>query len=860
MGYITKDIIKKEDIIEPAKVSLGSNPNFFEINVTKKEAGGDNGDGDETELSNIITKITRLDLGINADYDFDDGNTYLINATPFYIEDLVSGERHYFKGRPDEDFYEDLGRMDIIDADNYNGYSVYPMTNMFDSNENMIYAAMSMQLCMVSHPFFVNNNYRVWVDEDTDPKTVQIRGNADSTPFKIVYEHEMHPSVFKTETITEGEAALSNSYVELSFLRDIFDFVYMEIGGKGTVANSSAFSILDLSTGERHYFKGKPCESYINMLEHMGIEDGNVYDGFNLFETGYNEDNLEITTINLVYCLANHPFFTRNGYNVSMIGDFTNKLRIRGYANSPAFEIELLNASFSPVYAVQKVRGEAPSPSPSVEAKGFTFEVIDPAIDESKSKITLKRETDETSIELKGTKTRDKVNSTTFFLDEDKSISAENIRTCMMQHSSLSSNFNISVPPVEKGNRLSNGSVIHITAKGIGKAYNLTVEVADPTFVKKEGQINQQEQTDTLLGESDLCEVQLDIYKNTGIPLGKEGLPSGGLLAASLTKAYYGRPLWFDVNALWSNSKIYSNQFLTAAGWCDAGTVQDFRFVAKRFDGCNTETFFRSDVFYTLTGFCRNLNKNNLDSYIYSTTENNVVKPLSNCTEFSHIKGQKQYFNFVLSHNPGNVSAELGLQYTLYTQSGRKLATQVLHNIPAEELHVVNTISLSIDALSEAYPATGIVKVQLWCNGHVVSQAQTYKVLPPHLHKVNDFAFLNALGGWSSFNFGGDHQTDFKTDGESIFKTQTPDYTISSEIESVFNKDVTEEFTAYTSPITASVADWLKEMSASPAVYELSTGRYVLIDDLNVKHSTKDDLFTLQMKYHYSDSYNARIK
>jgi hypothetical protein len=170
---------------------------------------------------------------------------------------------------------------------------------------------------------------------------------------------------------------------------------------------------------------------------------------------------------------------------------------------------------------------------------------------------------------------------------------------------------------------------------------------------------------------------------------------------------------------------------------------------------------------------------------------------------------------------------------------------------------LVNTICLDVDtAVLDRYATAGIVCVCLCRNGLPAGEALTLRILPDCLYRVNDFAYLNSLGGWSSFNFGGTEQTDFKADAVTIHRTPTPGCTVSSRIESVFGKGVSEQFTVQTAPLTRQTADRLKEISASVAVYELSTLRYVIVEELTVKHNSKDDLFALQMKYRYSDAYN----
>lgn len=351
-------------------------------------------------------------------------------------------------------------------------------------------------------------------------------------------------------------------------------------------------------------------------------------------------------------------------------------------------------------------------------------------------------------------------------------------------------------------------------------------------------------------------EIQLDIYKNTNLFPGQEDTNATGTYLTTLSKAYFNPPLWFDINNI--AQKIYSDSFLNAVGWCDAGTAADYRFVAKHSDGINTQAFYLSDALYMLTGNLPALEKNDLSPYVYDTVKNNTVKPLTRQPRLTYLTGQTQYFNFILSdplHTSPDSSHDfqLGIQYKLYTQSGVYIGKETVYQCDHRKLHVVNTIRLNIDQLIARYNNVGRVEAYLSRNGTAVSTPLVFDILPSCLYKLNDFAFLNSLGGWSAFNFGGTEQTDFKTETTTIFKTQTPDHRIHSQIESVYKKEAKEQFIAQTLPLQSQAAQWLKELSSSIAVYELSTKRYIIVEELNIKHSTKNDLFTLQMKYHYSD-------
>ncbi|MDR1715836.1 MAG: hypothetical protein LBS20_08315 [Prevotella sp.] len=471
-----------------------------------------------------------------------------------------------------------------------------------------------------------------------------------------------------------------------------------------------------------------------------------------------------------------------------------------------------------------------------------------------------------TTHKFTGTDDKNKVNNTTFHINrESAAITTENIRKCLFSDSFFKGNFHISIPPIVNENGIINGTTINIAAKGSGRAYTLkSFKPENSKFISINGNYTQSYYTDSILRDDENCEIQLDIYKDIDILPGIKDHSRMGTYATTLSKSYFGEPLWFDMNTAWANTNIYSDKFLEGNGWYNTGTITDFRFVAKRFNGVDTETFYYSNVLFALTGYDRNLEKNNLSEYVYDLSRNNEIEPLTRQPVLTHIRGQKQYFNFILSDSApesNDTQCRLGILYKVYTQAGSYLGYEISDVQNKDKYNAINTACLDIDkVVSDKYTKAGIVKVYLCRDGKTVSKPITFRILPGCLYNVNDFAFLNSLGGWSSFNFGGTEQTDFKSETTTIHRTQTPGYTTSSRIESVFNKDVTEQFTVQTLPVSREVTEWLKQISSSIAVYELSTKRYIVVDELNVKHNSKDDLFTLQMKYHYSDSYNARIK
>lgn len=470
--------------------------------------------------------------------------------------------------------------------------------------------------------------------------------------------------------------------------------------------------------------------------------------------------------------------------------------------------------------------------------------------------------------EIKGTKDINRVNSRTYFIHpESASITASNIKNCLMQNSFLANNFDINLTfTLDKDDpkKAELNTSIKLQSLGTGEKYGLHFkkeETDNNLLVELSPRSLTSTNKDSIDQGSGRVSIELEVYTDTETMLGEKKFPeqSLGTYMATLSKSYHGQPLWFNLNTLLANKSSFSNEFLTATTWCDAGTSTDYRLVARKFDGANREPFYLSDVLYCITGYGRNLEPTALDQYVYNTDTKLIIKPLTNQPTLYHVKGQTQYFNFILSDANRKANHQIGVTYRLYTQSKRFVAeAKTIHQ--GKKMAVVNTLKLDIDNYLDQHPNIGYVEVYLNVGGVSQSTALAFRILPSSLYSVRDFAFLNALGGWSSFNFGGENKSDFKTNTSTIFKTQTPRHTISSQLEAVYNKEVNEQFTVKTMPIPLNMAEWLKEMSSSIAVYELATQRYVVVDELQIKSNSKEELYEVEMKYRYTDTYNGLVK
>ena len=214
----------------------------------------------------------------------------------------------------------------------------------------------------------------------------------------------------------------------------------------------------------------------------------------------------------------------------------------------------------------------------------------------------------------------------------------------------------------------------------------------------------------------------------------------------------------------------------------------------------------------------------------------------------------------------------IGLHYKLYTQSGALIRTHTERGQPESSFSKVNTALLQLDQFLPMYNGKTVGRIDVTlCRWHkskslgidepevIISMPLSFRILPEVFNEVNDFVFLNQLGGWDTMNFGGGFSSEFKSASTTIYKTLQPDFTLQSEIESVAMKSVQEQKIVQTSPITKENVEWLRQMSASPTVYELSTKRYILIDDMSLKYNSTDELYQVEMKYHYTDTFNTKI-
>lgn len=694
------------------------------------------------------------------------------------------------------------------------------------------------------------------------------------------------------------------NFVEFSKIDELIEettddrIFYLQIIGNGFDDNENAilqdaiFTIEENITNDIRIFIGTH-----DKYENEPIEENPIY----LFDVTDNRKDLIAKRV--TECLKKVDFLA-SAYNIEQVKNVNGtedesgtiiRFKLKPNARTLGFSFEMKPENTFIAHSENPFEQEIDPQNKIVLEIGARIYSDNEEIIKKQSTITL-TDGDNNQYTFHGTKDRSKVSYEVFYIEEKETnrevIIAENIKNCLQKNSFINSNFQVELNYMKDIIQ----PIINLTPLNKNNPTFLKTNTIAPYFNTKKGKDEIEiTNSDSISPNAKDTSIEIEVYNtNNDSFLGENNYRenSMGTYMTTLRKAYHGQPLWFDLNTLISNKNTFSNNFLEGKTWYDAGTAVNYRFVARRWDGVNRDPIYLSDVLHSITGYGRNLDENDLEKYIYNAqVQNTGMSPLTHKTKLTHIEGQSQYFNFILqdADRTKREEKDFSLIYRLYTQSGKLIEDGVPDGkykrqaIAKSDLNIVNTIKLEIDEqineykkmLGDMAKEIGYVKVSLchtvWdeeiedektvrIKRNIESQSLEFKILPKCLHKINDFAFLNALGGWSSFNFGGEERTDFRASGNNIFKTQTPHYKSSNEIESVQNQDIKEVFSAKTSPIDSATVEWLKEMSASVAVYELSTNRYIIVDEMNIQPNTKNELFTVEMKYRYSDSFNGRIK
>lgn len=440
-----------------------------------------------------------------------------------------------------------------------------------------------------------------------------------------------------------------------------------------------------------------------------------------------------------------------------------------------------------------------------------------------------------------------------YYLGNNASETAENLKEALLSDLWVATNFDVSVPSTWDGATLTAGREVHIRGKGSGVDFTFTL---DKPF-DNDGlayTFNWIEDTplnnDSLSGEASTAVVALDVYLLPGARLGEDDVPDTpekvGQYLITLSKTYTGEPIWFELNALFRQYPGY-NIPPGGAGWFDTGTALAYRFSAKvRARGYTV--FYHSNALFAVSGFGRPSDTLDLDQYVL---KDGTVKLLTNKPRTKYVRGQRAYLNYLKELT--GIKTRLRIAYSAYSSSGVFLG--VIHNLTAATDFTANTCQLDIDHVMDVYPNVGEVRVGLALGTVLVSDELVYEILPDCLHVLNDFSFLNRLGGWDNHNFDADTVDEIKTDVSTYNKTITPTFKLGEGVETVYATALDVTRTVEGAPVSDDVAEWLKELAASRVVLN-SQGYYVIIEDFELRQSadTKGQ-HVPKVKYRLSEKY-----
>jgi len=434
--------------------------------------------------------------------------------------------------------------------------------------------------------------------------------------------------------------------------------------------------------------------------------------------------------------------------------------------------------------------------------------------------------------EFHGTTDPDEVSGAVFLVSATKSDTAENLRQAILTNRWINANFSVIIPATWAGGALINGETLNIKSKGAGAAFIITITAPNNTadvaytiaFVSATSTNN-----DSISGEESTAEIELDIYASPAVSLGEDDRPLTaakiGTYATSLQKTYAGVPAWFELNAL--NAQYGGYNVPPASGWFNTGTARVFRFAAK-VRGDNSFTFYQSNALFVINGYAKPSENMDLTPYIYEDTP---IQLLTNKPRTDYVRGQKEYLNFIFKK--GRATGDLRIAYRVYSTSDLYLGVMYFNTVSVATLAVVNTCVLSIDAVLDAYPKAGILRVSLARGEVLISSDLEYNIRPDSLHDLKAFSFVNKLGGWDSFNFNTKLKNDIKPEQDTYTKTLTPDFKRGESLETVYSVTVSDTYTAEGAPVSDEVALWIKELAAAKIVLD-DEGNYIIKEDFTI--------------------------
>lgn len=462
---------------------------------------------------------------------------------------------------------------------------------------------------------------------------------------------------------------------------------------------------------------------------------------------------------------------------------------------------------------------------------------------------------------FRGTTLAAEVGGNVYYVSADVSDTAENLRQALIADPWIRANYEVVVPFNWTGSAPTNGSVINIKAKASGTDFLITVTAPNNTgnsaylitWVTSTSNNN-----DSISGEANTAEIELDIYVDPAVFLGGDDRPTTaakiGHYLTTLSKTYAGQPLWFELNSLFSQYPGFNIPTL-APGWFNTGTLSIYRFIAK-VKNTNSYSFYQSNALYVLNGYGRISDDVNLAEYTYS---GQTIKLLTNKPKTPYVKGQREYLNFILKDDQRDavnpLEFSLKIVYRAYTTAGDFLGVYYSNPQNRANFNIVNTCVLDIDAVLDIYPNAGEVRVALGRDTSIVSNDLVYEVMPECLHSLQQFTFLNKLGGWDNFNMDAPAIDEIKPEVLTYNKTLTPAFKKGDSLETVYGTSLENPFTVEGAPVYDAQADWLKELAASPVILN-NEGFYIIIEEFELRKDPKTkNMHIPKIKYRLSEKY-----
>lgn len=449
--------------------------------------------------------------------------------------------------------------------------------------------------------------------------------------------------------------------------------------------------------------------------------------------------------------------------------------------------------------------------------------------------------------EFRGTTFPNEVGGNVFFMGSTAPVAAQNIANALRSDAWIAARYDITVPLVKTGastgNRYASGQEVHLRAK-FASADFMGVRLFFPRG--NAGFIGSTASPlnlyfDPLSIGFPTTEIEVEVHQarsggNTTIP----HFPSEHI--ATLSKTYTGAPIWFDANGLFPHTPQNPQK---GTGWFDSGTFKVVRLLA-RVRAINSFDFYVTDPLTILNGGLSTTEDPDLSPYI--SVPLNPFRLLTRKPATSYVRGQNEFINFIcrLADNTGTRR----VRYEAFDHANRQIGEHFAHDLQQSRLRAVNTCKLDLDAVLDLFPNAAIVRVGIVRGTQERSNLQEYRVERSCFFKRNDFTFLNALGGWDSFNFGADSIAEARPAVISHKKTVTLAFSFDGTNEAVHDSVLSTTYTVEGLPVNDETAEWLKELAASKAIFD-KEGRNVIVEDFTLR--AIDSNFQIPvLKYRFS--------